>query len=91
MSSVEDLRKALKEKAVSEKEICTTYGIPLGHKKVLLDHPRWIKIGDVLDLFSVFQKDNVIISREELRTILKYVKTQELKDFIDSLLKVHGM
>lgn len=55
--SAEDLRKALEQNAVSEVEICTSYGIPVGTKKILTNHPRWIKISVVQQLFSVFQKD----------------------------------
>lgn len=46
----------IKQKAHSEKEICTTLGIPDGAKKILLTHKRWIKVSDVLKILSEQQQ-----------------------------------
>lgn len=37
------------------------------------------------------KSDKIAFSRRELEEVLKTVKSQELKDFINSLLKEHGM
>jgi len=62
--SVEDLKKALEQKSKTIEDIVP---IPTG----LFDNKKWISLEDALDLFSVFQKDNIVVSRKQLSELIK--------------------
>lgn len=87
MRSIEDLQKVLKQKAKTI-SICKAKGCIQAGRKFYIDETV-VSLGDVKELFSAFMKDNVFMSRKDLRDVLEVVQDKPLKDFINSLLKIH--
>lgn len=84
ISGIKDLLKALEEFPVNPMTRDVTIWV--------IEVDEWLET--FKEKVSAFQKDynkQVHLSKKELRSVRKSVKDKSLQDFIDSLLKQHGM
>lgn len=87
--------KTLLKKAKTGNQIRNLVGCQWNEKEVKAGNSKWVSVKDLKTfLDAIFQKDNVVLSRKQLRSIHKsatqYSRLQ-LKVLIDSLLKQSGM